>query len=112
MLHPYPPGLVIATKAGFLRSGPNQWTMNGRPEHLRKACEGSLRRLKLDRITLFQLHRIDPAVPAADQLSTLKDLQAEGKIQYVGLSEVSISQIEHVRHDRADRDRPEPIQRV
>lgn len=96
-LHPYPPGLVIATKAGFLRPGPNEWTMCGQPEHLRKSCDGSLRRLKLDRITLFQLHRIDPAVPAADQIGTLKDLQAEGKIQYVGLSEVSISQIEHAR---------------
>jgi pyridoxine 4-dehydrogenase len=96
-LHPYPPGLVIATKAGFLRPGPNEWTMNGQPKHLRKACEGSLRRLKLDRIILFQLHRIDPAVPAADQLGTLKDLHEEGKIQYIGLSEVSVSQIEHAR---------------
>jgi aryl-alcohol dehydrogenase-like predicted oxidoreductase len=96
-LHPYPGGLVIATKAGFDRSGPDKWTMNGRPEHLRKACEGSLRRLKLERIDLYQLHRIDPAYPAEDQLGTLKDLQSQGKIQHVGLSEVSVAQIEHAR---------------
>ena len=96
-LHPYPAGLVIATKAGFDRLGPDKWTMNGRPEHLRKACEGSLRRLKLERIDLYQLHRIDPAVPAEDQLGTLKDLQAQGKIKHVGLSEVSVAQIEHAR---------------
>src|SRR6202035_4520765 len=83
-LHPYPAGLVIATKAGFDRTGPDQWTMNGRPEHLRSACDGSLRRLKLERIDLYQLHRIDPAVPAADQLGTLKDLQAQGKIKHIG----------------------------
>ncbi len=96
-LHPYPEGLVIATKAGFDRSGPDRWTMNGKPEHLRQACEGSLRRLKLDRIDLFQLHRIDPAFPAEDQLGTLRDLQAQGKIRHIGLSEVSVKQIEHAR---------------
>jgi pyridoxine 4-dehydrogenase len=96
-LSPYPAGLVIATKAGFDRPGPDQWTENGRPEHLRAACEGSLRRLRLDRIDLFQLHRIDPKVPAEDQLGTLKDLQAQGKIKHIGLSEVSIGQIEHAR---------------
>jgi aryl-alcohol dehydrogenase-like predicted oxidoreductase len=96
-LHPYPAGLVIATKGGFLRPGPNKWTEDGRPEHLREACEGSLRRLKLDRIDLYQLHRIDPKVPAADQLGALKDLQAQGKIKHIGLSEVSIQQIEHAR---------------
>lgn len=96
-LHPYPDGLVIATKAGFDRSGPDQWTMNGRPEHLRKACEESLQRLKLERIDLYQLHRIDPSVPAEDQLGTLKDLQAQGKIKHIGLSEVSVAQIEHAR---------------
>jgi aryl-alcohol dehydrogenase-like predicted oxidoreductase len=94
-LHPYPPGLVIATKAGFDRPGPDRWVENGKPEHLRSACEGSLRRLRLDRIDLFQLHRIDSKVPAHDQLGTLRDLQAEGKIRYVGLSEVSVAQIEH-----------------
>lgn len=96
-LYPYPKGLVIATKAGFDRNGPNQWTMNGRPEHLRAACEGSLRRLRLDCIDLYQLHRIDPAVPAEDQLGVFKDLQVQGKIRYIGLSEVTISQIESAR---------------
>ena len=96
-LHPYPTGLVIATKAGFDRSGPDQWSENGRPEHLRAACEGSLRRLRLDRIDVFQLHRIDPKVPAEDQLGTLKDLQAQGKIKHIGLSEVSVTQLEHAR---------------
>ncbi len=96
-LHPYPAGLVIATKAGFDRSGPDQWTMNGRPEHLREACEGSLKRLKLERIDLYQLHRIDPKVPAEDQLGTLKDLQSQGKIRHIGLSEVTVAQIEESR---------------
>jgi len=96
-LHPYPAALVIATKAGFDRTGPDQWVMNGKPEHLRSACDGSLQRLKLERIDLYQLHRIDPAVPAEDQLGTLKDLQAEGKIKHIGLSEVSVAQIEHAR---------------
>ncbi|HUA01346.1 MAG TPA: aldo/keto reductase [Candidatus Aquilonibacter sp.] len=96
-LHPYPANLVIATKGGFDRSGPNKWTENGKPEHLRAACEGSLKRLKLDRIDLYQLHRIDSKVPAADQLGTLKQLQAEGKIKHIGLSEVNVKQIEHAR---------------
>jgi pyridoxine 4-dehydrogenase len=96
-LHPYLAGLVIATKAGFDRTGPDKWTMNCRPEHLRKACEGSLRRLKLERIDLYQLHRIDPAYPAEDQLGTLKDLQTQGKIRHIGLSEVSVAQIKHAR---------------
>src|SRR5215475_5737900 len=81
-LHPYPHGLVIATKGGFERPGPNKWVENGKAEHLRKALEGSLQRLKLERIDLYQLHRIDSKVPAADQLGTLKDLQAEGKIKH------------------------------
>ena len=96
-LYPYPSDLVIATKAGFERPGPDRWVENGKPEHLRSACEGSLRRLRLDQIDLFQLHRIDPKVPADDQLGTLRDLQTEGKIRYVGLSEVSVAQIEHAR---------------
>src|SRR5262245_25274660 len=96
-LYPYPSDLVIATKAGFERPGPDRWVENGKPEHLRSACEGSLRRLRVDRIDLLQLHRIDPKVPADDQLGTLRDLQAEGKIRYVGLSEVSLAQIEHAR---------------
>jgi aryl-alcohol dehydrogenase-like predicted oxidoreductase len=96
-LYPYPAGLVIATKGGFLRPGPDRWVENGKPEHLRSACEGSLRRLRLDRIDLYQLHRIDPKVPAEDQLGTLKDLQAQGKIKHIGLSEVSVSQIRHAQ---------------
>jgi pyridoxine 4-dehydrogenase len=96
-LYPYPAGLVIATKAGFDRTGPDKWVENGRPEHLRTACEGSLRRLRLQRIDLFQLHRIDPKVPAQEQLETLKDLQAQGKIKHIGLSEVSVAQIKHAQ---------------
>lgn len=94
-LHPYPQGLVIATKAGLVRPGPDQWVTNGRPAHLRASCEASLRRLRLDRIDLYQLHRIDAAVPADDQIGTLKELQAEGKIRHIGLSEVSVTQIKH-----------------
>jgi aryl-alcohol dehydrogenase-like predicted oxidoreductase len=96
-LHPYPAGLVIATKGGFVRPGPDQWVENGKPEHLRSACEGSLRRLRLERIDLYQLHRIDPKVPAEDQLGTLKDLQAQGKIKHIGLSEVRVPQIQHAQ---------------
>jgi aryl-alcohol dehydrogenase-like predicted oxidoreductase len=96
-LHPYPADLVIATKGGFERPGPDKWVENGRPEHLKSACEGSLRRLRLDRIDLYQLHRIDPKVPVEDQLVTLKDLQAQGKIKHIGLSEVSVRQIQHAQ---------------
>jgi pyridoxine 4-dehydrogenase len=96
-LHPYPAELVIATKGGFERPGPDRWTENGRPAHLRAACEGSLRRLRLDRVDLYQLHRIDPNVPAEEQLGALKDLQAEGKIRHIGLSEVSVRQIQHAQ---------------
>jgi pyridoxine 4-dehydrogenase len=96
-LHPYPADLVIATKAGLTRSGPGQWASNGRPEHLRASCEDSLQRLGLDSIHLFQLHRIDSRVPADEQFGTLKALRDEGKIQNVGLSEVSIAEIEAAR---------------
>jgi pyridoxine 4-dehydrogenase len=96
-LHPYPAGLVIATKGGFERPGPDRWVENGRPEHLISACEGSLRRLRLDRIDLYQLHRIDPKVPAEDQLGTLKNLQAQGLIKHIGLSEVNVRQIQHAQ---------------
>ena len=96
-LYPYSKGLVIATKGGFDRPGPDIWVENGKPEHLKSACEGSLRRLRLDRIDLYQLHRIDPKVPAEDQLGTLKDLQAQGKIKHIGLSEVSVRQIQQAR---------------
>jgi len=96
-LHPYPTGLVIATKGGYVRPGPNRWLENGRSEHLRSACEGSLRRLRLDRIDLYQLHRIDPKVPVEDQLGALRHLRAHGKIKHIGLSEVSVKQIQHAR---------------
>jgi aryl-alcohol dehydrogenase-like predicted oxidoreductase len=96
-LHPYPADLLIATKAGFQRPGPNKWVEDGRPEHLRSAVEGSLRRLRLSRIDLLQLHRIDPKVAMEDQIGALVDLQREGKIRHLGLSEVSVQQIEAVR---------------
>jgi pyridoxine 4-dehydrogenase len=96
-LYPYPDDLVIATKAGFARPGPGRWVEDGRPEHLREAVEGSLARLRLERIDLLQLHRIDPKVPAEDQLGTLKELQERGKIRFIGLSEVSVEQLEHAR---------------
>ena len=96
-LYPYPDGLVIATKAGFERSGPHRWHVNGRPEHLRAACEGSLRRLRLERIDLYQLHRIDRNVPLEDQLGALADLQREGKVRHIGLSEVSVADLRRVR---------------
>lgn len=92
-LHPYPPGLVIATKAGLARTGPDQWHPLGRPVYLRQECEMSLRRLGLDCIDLFQLHRIDPDESADDQFGLLRDLQKEGKIRQVGLSEVSAAEI-------------------
>ncbi len=96
-LHPYPKDLTIATKAGFTRSGPNEWHENGNPDYLRQQCEGSIRRLGVDHIDLFQLHRIDPEVAADDQFETLKDLRDEGKVREVGLSEVSVEQIEAAR---------------
>ena len=96
-LYPYPDDLIIATKAGFQRPGPGKWVEDGRPAHLREAVEGSLRRLRLARIDLYQLHRIDPKVPVADQIGTLLDLQQQGKIRHIGLSEVSVKQIEAVR---------------
>lgn len=96
-LHPYPAELVIATKGGLTRSGPDDWRPVGRPEYLRQQCELSLRHLGLERIPLYQLHRIDPAVPLADQLGELALLQQEGKIHYVGVSEVSRTQLEECR---------------
>jgi len=96
-LHPYPKGLVIATKGGLTRSGPDKWAPVGRPEYLRQCVELSLRRLKLDRIDLYQLHRIDPKVPVAETLGALKELQEAGKIRHIGLSEVSVKEIEQAR---------------
>jgi pyridoxine 4-dehydrogenase len=96
-LHPYPEGLVIATKGGFDRPGPGRWDENARPERLREEVEGSLRRLRLERIDLWQLHRIDPAVPAEDQFGAIVAMQREGKIRHVGLSEVSVEQLANAR---------------
>ena len=93
-LHPYPDDLVIATKAGLTRQGPGVWTAVGRPAYLRQQCELSLRNLGLERIGLFQLHRIDPEVPLEEQVGELKALQDEGKIAHIGLSEVSVEELE------------------
>ncbi|HEX8095550.1 aldo/keto reductase [Jatrophihabitans sp.] len=96
-LHPYADDVLIATKAGLTRQGPDQWTPVGRPAYLRQQAELSLRRLRLERIELFQLHRIDAEVPLADQVGELKALQDEGKVGAIGLSEVSVAQIEEAR---------------
>jgi len=96
-LYPYPDGLVIATKGGLTRQGPDQWAPVGRPEYLRQQLEMSLRRLRLERIDLYQLHRIDPKVPLEDTIGALRDFQAEGKVRHIGLSEVSPQEIEQVR---------------
>jgi pyridoxine 4-dehydrogenase len=96
-LHPYPEGLVIATKAGFLRPGPGDWRIFGRPDYLRQQVEVSLRRLGLERIELFQLHRIDRDYPLAEQIGELAALRDEGKIRHIGLSEVTIEQLEEAR---------------
>lgn len=93
-LYPYPAGLVIATKGGFLRTGPNQWQVNCRVDHLKEALEGSLARLKVDSIDLYQLHRIDPTVPFEETLEFLQGVQEEGLVKYIGLSEVSVKEIE------------------
>jgi len=92
-LYPYPPGLVIATKGGLLRTGPDQWPVDSSPEHLKNALEGSLDRLKLDRIDLYQLHRIDPKVPAEKTFEFLQGVQEEGLVKHIGLSEVSVEEI-------------------
>ena len=96
-LHPYPQGLVIATKGGLTRQGPNIWKPVGRPEYLQQCVEMSLRRLKVDTIDLYQLHRIDPQVPADETLGALKEMQQAGKIRHIGLSEVSVAEIEHAK---------------
>ena len=93
-LAPYPEGLVIATKGGFLRPGPNNWRPDGRPEHLREACEGSLARLQLEQIPVYQLHRVDPKVPLEDSVGELVALRDEGKIRHIGLSNVDPGEIE------------------
>ena len=92
-LYPYPSDLLIATKGGSTRSGPSQWDRDGRPAHLKEACEGSLRRLRLDCIDLYQLHTVDPKVPFEEQVGALKDLRDAGKIRFVGLSNVDLDQL-------------------
>jgi len=96
-LHPYPDGLVIATKGGLRRTGPGEWPRDGRPERLKKCCEGSLRRLRLERIDLYQLHAPDPKVPIEDSLGALRDLQEDGKIRHIGVSNVSAEQLGRAR---------------
>jgi aryl-alcohol dehydrogenase-like predicted oxidoreductase len=96
-LHPYPEPVVIATKAGLVRTGPNQWHPVGRPEYLRQECEMSLRRLGLEQIPLLQLHRVDPQVPLEDQVGELRALQQEGKVRFIGLSNVTVDEIKQAR---------------
>jgi pyridoxine 4-dehydrogenase len=93
-LHPYPEGMIIATKGGLTRTGPNQWPINAHPDHLKQALEGSLKRLKADRIDLYQLHRFDPKVPVEETLGFLKDMQDQGYIRHLGVSEVSVADLE------------------
>jgi len=118
-LYPYPDDLVIATKGGLVRPGPNRWEANGRPEHLREACEGSLRRLRLEQIPLYQFHRPDPAVPLAESIGAIAEMKNEGKIRHVGISNVSESQLREAqrilpivsvqnRYNASDR-RSEPL---
>ena len=96
-LHPYPKGLVIATKGGLTRPGPGEWEPNGRPDYLKGCVDKSLKRLRLERIDLYQLHRIDPKVPAEESLGALKEMQGAGKIRHIGLSEVSTEEIQRAR---------------
>ncbi|HJP63732.1 MAG TPA: aldo/keto reductase [Mucilaginibacter sp.] len=97
-LYPYPAGLVIATKGGLTRTGPDQWPVNAHPDHLKEALDGSLKRLRLDRIDLYQLHRIDPKVSAEQTFEFLKNAQREGKIKHIGLSEVGVNDIKKAQH--------------
>jgi aryl-alcohol dehydrogenase-like predicted oxidoreductase len=96
-LAPYAENIVIATKAGLVRPGPGDWKPNGHPDHIKAACEGSLQRLRLERIPLYQLHRIDPDVPVADSIGAMLELQAAGKIDKIGLSEVSVAELRQVQ---------------
>jgi aryl-alcohol dehydrogenase-like predicted oxidoreductase len=121
-LRPYPEDLVIATKGGLVRSGPGQWSPDGSPAHLREACEGSLRRLGLEQIPLYQFHRVDPAVPLAESLGAIVELKEEGKILHIGLSNVTVAQLEEAqsitsivsvqnRYNLADRSSEEVLER-
>ena len=109
-LHPYPDGLVIATKGGLRRTGPGEWPRDARPERLRECCEASLRRLRVERIDLYQLHSPDPRVPLEDSLGALKELQDEGKIRHIGISNVSGEELERARARGRRGDRAEPLQ--
>ncbi|MEA2378580.1 MAG: pyridoxine 4-dehydrogenase, partial [Thermoleophilaceae bacterium] len=96
-LHPYPDDLLIATKGGLRRTGPGEWPVDAHPDRLRERCEGSLQRLRVDRIDLYQLHRPDPDVPLEESLGALKDLQDEGKIRHIGISNVSVDEFERAQ---------------
>ncbi len=96
-LYPYPSGLVIATKGGLTRGGPGEWKRDCRPEHLRAACEGSLRRLRVERIDVYQLHAIDPEVPFDDQIGTMRELRDAGKVRHVALSNVDLEQLKRAQ---------------
>src|SRR5262245_39553472 len=108
-LYPYPKGLVIATKGGNTRPGPDKWVPDGRPEYLKQCVDKSLKRLKLERIDLYQLHRVDPKVPMEDSLGALKEAQSAGKIRHIGLSEVSPEQVQRAQ-DRGELAPPENLQ--
>ena len=96
-LHPYPKGLVIATKGGLARTGPGEWPRDARPERLKERCEGSLQRLRLERIDLYQLHAPDPKVPLEESMGALRELKEEGKIRHVGVSNVSVEELDRAR---------------
>src|SRR3954462_13923689 len=96
-LHPYPEGLVIATKGGLRRTGPGEWPRDARPDRIKECCEGSLRRLRMDRIDLYQLHSPDPEVPLVDSLGAFRELQEEGKVWHVGVSNVTVDQLDRAR---------------
>ncbi len=96
-LHPYPDGLVIATKAGLVRPGPNRWEPDGRPEHIRSACEGSMKRLQVDHLDLYQFHRPDPKVPLEESMGTMVELAQEGKVHHIGVSNVDAGQLARAR---------------
>ncbi len=109
-LYPYPQGLVIATKGGLLRTGPDQWPPDGRPQHLREALEGSLKRLRLDQIDIYQFHRPDPKVPFEDSVGEIAKMKQEGKICHVGLSNVNLDQLAQRPENRSDCDGAKPLQ--